>query len=145
MLLRPVSLQDAPLLLDWRNDPLTRENSFQTNVITLDVHLRWLQDALQNPKRKLFMGEENGKSLGIVRGDFSEEGCELSWTIAPEHRGKGFGKEIVRLAIMVLRPQRFFARIKPGNVASERIAQFVGLALTAETKWEAEIGFLSQK
>ena len=143
MLLRPVSLQDAPLLLDWRNDPLTRENSFQTTVISLEEHLRWLKDALTNPKRKLFIAEENGKAFGTVRADFSEEGCELSWTVAPEHRGKGFGKEMVRLAVIVLRPQRFFARIKRGNVASERIAESVGLALT-EAKWEAEIGFLSR-
>jgi RimJ/RimL family protein N-acetyltransferase len=53
----------------------------------------------------------------------------LSWTIAPEHRGKGHGECMVR-ALLALELGPVFAQIRKTNVASIRIAISVGMNLT---------------
>ena len=48
--LRPVTMQDAELILEWVNDPLDRANSYSSEPITLDEHLAWLKRSLSNPE-----------------------------------------------------------------------------------------------
>jgi RimJ/RimL family protein N-acetyltransferase len=134
--LRPATLADAELLFQWRNDPLTRSNSFTTHRVVFDQHLKWLEASLQSLHRQIFVALGPGDiPIGTVRADFMDEQCELSWTVAPEHRQRGFGTLMVKEAIKRLRHRHFRARIKAGNVASERIARAAGLVLS-ETKWE---------
>ncbi len=132
MNLRPVTLQDASLLLQWRNDPVTRLASHNTQEITLEDHFLWLKKLLENSNRRLFIAEVEGLPIGTVRADLEENGVtELSWTIAPEARGKGFGKEMVALlAKQIQGPIR--AEIKVGNISSIKIAEFSGLKFSYE-------------
>ncbi|MDB5888528.1 MAG: GCN5-like N-acetyltransferase, partial [Rhodocyclales bacterium] len=55
IVLRPATLQDAALLLDWRNDPLTRLSSHSADEIPLDEHLAWLNRILGDPLRQLLI------------------------------------------------------------------------------------------
>ena len=65
-----------------------------------------------------------------MRTDILNDGAyELSWTVAPEARGKGIGKAmLVQFKQEVLPEARIVATIQDGNVASEKIAQALGLA-----------------
>jgi RimJ/RimL family protein N-acetyltransferase len=56
---------------------------------------------------------------------------ELSWLIASEARGKGYGKSIVHVLYKLSAPIRM-AKIKSTNVASIKIAKSVGLVLERE-------------
>ncbi len=132
MQLRPATIDDAPLLLTWRNDPVTRANSVHCEVVALADHLRWFAATLQNPKRKLLIAEDGGVSVGTIRIDVIDgESQELSWTVAPEARGKGVGKAMVALAIASLRGT-IAAVIKATNTASLRIAERLGFVLHHE-------------
>ena len=58
-------------------------------------------------------------------------GWLLSWTIAPEARGKGYGKAMVAAMVKQLNgPLR--AETTIGNIASEHIARAIGMKLKAE-------------
>ncbi len=58
-------------------------------------------------------------------------GYELSWTVSPIMRGAGIGKVMVSLlADSINEPIR--AEIKPGNLASIRIAEEAGMMLKRE-------------
>ncbi len=132
MQLRRATIDDADLLLAWRNDAATRANSVHGEIVALADHLRWLVATLQNPKRKLLIAEEGGVSVGTVRVDMNDDGVqELSWTVAPEARGKGVGKAMVALAVAPLRGS-IAAVIKAGNTASLRIVQILGFTLHHE-------------
>jgi RimJ/RimL family protein N-acetyltransferase len=126
MRLRPVTFADAELLLVWRNDPLTRRNSFCASKVKLSEHQKWLKSSLSNPDRKIYIAVENNIPVGTVRGDFSQAGCEVSWTVAPEYRRRGFGRRIVQAAVSLL-GSPVFARIKQGNLPSEKIARAAGV------------------
>jgi RimJ/RimL family protein N-acetyltransferase len=115
-------MDDAELLFAWRNDPETRVNSVNTDPVSWDGHCNWLRASLQNPDRDLLIAEVGGVPVGTVRIDRGDE-TELSWTVAPDHRGNGIGKAMVALAC----PNgEVIAQIKPENIASRRIAASTG-------------------
>lgn len=136
--LRPATLNDSELLLNWRNDPVTRENSVNTCVVTEKEHGLWLSRALVNASVRLFVAISGGEPVGAVRAERLGDGTtELSWTIAPGKRGRGFGKAMVAEAL-ALSGGTVVARIKSGNAASRRIAEAAGFTMTGK---EGEMTF----
>ena len=126
MTLRRATMDDAQRLFDWRNDPVTRQASHSTAELKLDEHLAWLARSLEMPGRAIYIAETDGVAVGTARTDLDEGVTELSWTVAPELRGKGIGEQLVRLLIEQT-PGPLTAEIRMGNAASLRIAQKVGL------------------
>ena len=129
--LRLTTIQDADLLLEWRNDPETRKASHNTAEVQRDEHVTWLSRTLSNPNRRLFVAEEDGVPVGTARADLSEGVWELSWTVAPNARGRGVAKRMVALlASQISEPIR--AEVKAGNLASVRIAEHAGMKFDRE-------------
>ena len=131
--LRKVTFEDWSLLLAWRNDEMTRFNSHTTVLVAEESHKNWLKRALENSGQQLYIAEEDGIPVGTVRADFDEvlNDYLLSWTTAPEARGKGTGKRMVK-ALTDLLNTRIRAEIKSGNTASVKIAEFAGLIFKKE-------------
>lgn len=131
MHLRPATFDDAALLLVWRNDPVTRQNFRSTAIVPLADHIAWLKKSLAMPTRKIYIAEEDGTPVGVVRADLHDGVQELDYTIAPEARGRGIGKMMVlQFVAEVLPGSTLLAGIKRGNTASEKIAQALGLSRT---------------
>ncbi|HEY9584295.1 MAG TPA: GNAT family N-acetyltransferase [Candidatus Paceibacterota bacterium] len=129
MTLKKATIEDAKMLLDWRNDPLTRAQSINTDEIKLADHEAWLKKTLDNSDRELFVAYEDGVPVGTCRIDRESNGgesiFELSWTIAPSARGKGMGKKMLGELINVpkLKGQKLKAVIRPDNLASIKMAE----------------------
>ncbi len=69
--------------------------------------------------------------VGTIRTDRVGKSTELSWTVAPEKRGRGFGKEMVAVfTSQIIDPIQ--AEIKIGNMASIRIAEYSGMKIESE-------------
>jgi RimJ/RimL family protein N-acetyltransferase len=131
--LRQATIQDADMLLGWRNNPETRIASHSTSEVVKEEHLAWLTKTLSNANRRLLVAEENGSPVGTVRADLSEGVWELSWTVAPNARGRGVAKQIVTLlAQKISEPIR--AEVKSDNIASARIAEHAGMAFDREVE-----------
>jgi len=90
--LRPATMVDADILLEWRNDPETRKASHNTVEVQMSDHVSWLSRTLGNPDRRLYIAEENGEPVGTVRADFADGVWELSWTVSPESKRTGSGE-----------------------------------------------------
>ncbi|WP_414471782.1 GNAT family N-acetyltransferase [Microvirga sp. M2] len=120
MRIRPVVIGDARVLFDWRNDPLTRAMSRTTDPVEWDRHVAWLTRRLEAPEPHLYIAEVDGRPVGTIRID----GEEVSYTVTPSERGKGYAVEMLRWA-----RERFgmlTAGIKPENEASIRAAEKAG-------------------
>jgi RimJ/RimL family protein N-acetyltransferase len=130
--LRDAVLSDGRDLFRWRNDPETRVWSRDTSDVSWDEHLTWLKSALRNPNRQLLIAEDARGAVGTIRLDLLDGVWEMSWTVAPEHRGKGVGAAIVRLAVSRMTEERVFAEIKASNFASRRIAEKSGFRLRGD-------------
>lgn len=129
---RVASLADADVLFAWRNDLATRLNSIDATLISSEHHVAWLKSALQSDTRELLIFEKNGIPIGTVRFDKVAAGWELSWTIAPEFRGAGYGRKMVSLAVTQKPNDEILARIKPSNLASKRIVTGLGFRLLTQ-------------
>ncbi|AQG99888.1 hypothetical protein A9R05_14495 [Burkholderia sp. KK1] len=132
--LRKVTAEDANLLYAWRNDPVTRSASHDTSEISRPRHDSWLAASLVNAQRQIFIAEEDGRPVGTVRVDHGSDGtAELSWTVAPDARGKGVATRMVRLvAEEVCRAWPIRAEVKAGNDASAKVAGAAGMQLIME-------------
>jgi len=113
-------MDDAQRLFDWRNDPLTRAMSKTTDPVEWAGHVGWLERRLSRTAPMLFIAEIDGEPVGTFRVDADE----ISYTVAPEHRGKGVAKAMLQVAFA--RFGKLRAEIKPENVASIKAALAAG-------------------
>ena len=98
MILRKAKFDDWKILLDWRNDPISRANSFDQNEITEETHKSWFSKSLKNPERSIYILEDKEKkALGTIRCDLNQDNTKtLSWNINPSNRGQGYGSLIFK-------------------------------------------------
>jgi RimJ/RimL family protein N-acetyltransferase len=128
---------DAELVLDWRNDPVTRAMSLDQEPVPLPQHLLWFRSALADPRRLLLIAERDGESIGMCRFDLEEESAraEVSINLAPAHRGSRLGGAVLRGALRTLEQMRpgirdVIAVVRPENIASVRLFESVGFTRT---------------
>jgi N-acetylneuraminate synthase len=128
--LRPATLGDRELLLAWRNDPQTRAMSLSAAEVSRTEHERWLSSSLDSPDRKLLVAELGDKTIGTVRLDSRGHlAHEVSLTMAPEHRGKGYSVRVLRAAERFAASEgvvHLVATIKKDNAASVRAFKKAG-------------------
>jgi RimJ/RimL family protein N-acetyltransferase len=121
--LRDATEEDVDLLYEWRNEPATRESSFQTAVIDIDSHRQWFARKLsQRDRTRIWILTESGEPAGQVRYDRDSDVAEISFSIDSRFRGRGLGSEILRLsaprACSELRVKRLRGVVKANNPAS---------------------------
>lgn len=121
---RPATRADSEQLLLWRNDPTTRSGFRSGAVVARDEHLSWLNATLADPSRRLLVAEVDGKPIGTARWDrTSIDSWEVSLTVAPDFRGRGFATSIVlaaEAAIASTAATQLVAVIRSENSASKR-------------------------
>ncbi len=126
MNLRRAVMDDASILLAWRNDPETRVQSRNTEPIDFDHHVHWLAGVLADPSRVLCVAEDNGVPVGSNRVDFGPRDAEVSWVIAPDFRGRGLGAAMLAAVVKVFDAVPLRAEIRVDNAPSRRIAERCG-------------------
>ncbi len=126
VILLPATIDDARDLWEWRNDPVTRANSFSPAEIDWVEHTIWLQKVLEDPMHRIYIGKIRGVRIGTCRVEQKSDGVKLlSWTIDPSQRQKGYGKLLVRKLVESF--GNCLAEIKVDNHASIKIAEAAGL------------------
>ncbi|MGL5007967.1 MAG: GNAT family N-acetyltransferase [Plesiomonas sp.] len=129
--LRPANTYDADILLAWRNDVITRQYSHSSDLISTEQHSRWLQSVMNDPSRKVYIAVQNSIPVGMARADLIEGIHILSWAVAPQARGRGIAKQIVKhLLDKTVLPIK--AEIKCANLASIAVAKSNGLRLLSQ-------------
>ena len=81
----------SEMLWEWRNDHTTRQMSKNTEKVSWEQHSCWYEKVLLNNYRKLYIGEEVGIPVGVVRFDkcVNEEYVyEVSINLSPASRRK---------------------------------------------------------
>lgn len=129
--LRPVLDSDIELLWEWANDPVTRQNSFDSAKIPWEEHRDWCRKKLTDADCRLWIASNGGSApVGCVRFDCEESEATISLTVAPSARGKGYGTQIIQQACERLFAESPFrlvhAYIKPNNIASVKVFEAAG-------------------
>lgn len=131
--LRPASREDCRLLWELRNDPETRAASFKTDPIPFEEHQRWFEAAFDSAEIRIFVVQDpSGKGIGYVRFHLEGETAEVSVSVEPSARGKGYGTAAVRMAADRMLSEngnlQVVAYIKPANQVSARTFLLAGFA-----------------
>lgn len=123
---RKATIDDAKVLFLWRNDPLTRKNSINQGEILWEDHVRWFEKKLSDKSYIFLIAEDGENKIGLARANKDDDGFwELSWQIAPDQRGKGYGKEMVTKAVSYFSglEMKTKAQVKKDNLPSIKIAE----------------------
>lgn len=133
--LRRAAMGDWARLLAWRNDPVTRANFTQADVVTPREHCDWLKETLANPDVALFVAEDRDRAVGTGRLDVvrhrKARWGEVSLTVAAEQRGRGYASLLLGALVGQAGPLQLaglVAHVKSENYASLRTFADCGFA-----------------
>ncbi len=142
--LREAKWGDMEQLFLWANDKKVRENSFSTAPIPYGEHRDWYGKKLKEEGTQIYIFCDSHLEVGTLRLEFGTGGVEISYSIAPEYRGRGYGRELISLAEQEVRRWMgknegegisgkvvIKAQVKPGNQASKRIFKEAGYEVHA--------------
>jgi RimJ/RimL family protein N-acetyltransferase len=146
--LRPADASDVYALWVWANDAESRRASGGRDEVGWASHVAWFDACLQSPAHVIFMAAlPSGQPVGVVRFDTQDDWrtARLSYTVAPEARGRGLAVPIVTLGTAALRARHpavsIHADVSPENGRSLRVFRRNGWVESAPSAAAARITF----
>ena len=128
---RDARMDDAELLWRWANDSETRRNSFNQAPILYNDHLEWLESRLRSATTRIWIFSDGDGFVGQVRCEATGDVAELHIVVAPDQRGRGYGKAMLG-HVLCLVPEaygermRIRAQVLKHNVRSLRLFEGCG-------------------
>jgi UDP-2,4-diacetamido-2,4,6-trideoxy-beta-L-altropyranose hydrolase len=128
---REARMTDADLLWRWANDRETRQNSFTKSPILYGEHVTWFERRLTSDATRIWIFNDGDTPVGQVRFDITGDVAEIGITVAPDQRGRGYGKAMLADALRCLYRERG-GRVRPRasvfvrNTASLRLFRACG-------------------
>jgi RimJ/RimL family protein N-acetyltransferase len=124
--LREAEAGDVDLLYEWVNDATTRQSSFDSHIISYEEHTNWFQKVLKDKNTYQYIYIRQGVPVGQVRVKVKNDVAELGYSIAPEYRMMGYGKEIIFLVKNLIcsehkQVRKIIANVKPENIGSKKM------------------------
>ena len=99
MKLRPVTENDGPQIVKWRNDPRISKFFFQKTTLTLDGQKEWFKGYLTRSNREIyFVIENDGLDIGTIGvNDIKDGAGEVTRLLVdPEYQGKNCGFQALK-------------------------------------------------
>lgn len=140
--LRAAVKEDMELLYEWANDLEVRRNAFHTEQIAYETHKTWFENVLRDSNiLQYILVSENSEGMnknlcaieeiGQIRLSLDEEKALISYSIAKNMRGKGYGSQMVSMAEKKIKETNkdikvFVAQVKYENIASAKVFQKCG-------------------
>ena len=103
--LRPADPDDCDRLLEWRNAPDTRANSFTTEEIPLETHRAWFRKKLDDQNCLFFIAVDGDTPVGQIRFDREGDAAVVSLSVAPTLMSRGIGTIMTRLGCLEMHRQ----------------------------------------
>ncbi|MFW2501332.1 GNAT family N-acetyltransferase [Clostridium diolis] len=123
--LERISKEDCDLLFNWANDTEVRKNSFNSDKILYENHIKWFNNKINSDKCSIFILKENRISVGQVRIDIENSTVIISYSIDKNYRGKGLSVILLSLLEEKIRNnniniKKMVGLVKFDNVASQK-------------------------
>ena len=134
--LREATLFDAVTLYHWRNDPIVREQSGNTNLVTWNEHIDWLNKTWSNVYCRLWIFEIDNKPAGQIRFDNKFIAATLSYSLGREYRGHSYAVDMLRMGTRLVLMEWSGINTLQANVRNENIASIKALQSAG---WELDV------
>lgn len=126
--LRPITHDDTPLIIKWRNSPSVKKNFIFRDELTEQMHTAWMENKVKTGEVIQYIIEDLESSLPVgsvyIRDiDTENESGEYGIFIGEDSaRGKGLGSETAKLFTDFALYQLGFHRISLRVIASNASA-----------------------
>ncbi|MGF1679612.1 MAG: UDP-2,4-diacetamido-2,4,6-trideoxy-beta-L-altropyranose hydrolase [Candidatus Methylacidiphilales bacterium] len=140
VVLREATDEDMGLLYRWANEAETRRQAFHPEPIPWEDHVQWFhRKRAEHGQTHLWMAEtEEGQAVGQVRLELLNGEWIISYSVAPEMRGKKIAARMLQEAMHTIQDRqadvRWVGLVKEGNTASIRVFEKLGY----EKEWMPE-------
>lgn len=128
--LRLATNDDCNFIYEMANDREVRMNSFNSEPIEYDSHVKWFSKKLLSSESEIYILLADGERAGQVRIDINEGVAIISYMISKDNRGKGLGSIMLQLleekAFMRNDVKCLLGEVKSGNAASVRVFEKLG-------------------
>lgn len=129
--LRKAEKNDMDLLFKWANDLVVRSNSFNSDPIPYENHVKWFNKMMEDSTVPQFILMDDDMPVGQIRLNIENDDAEIGYSIESEFRGKGYGHRILQLVADEVRESypnisTLIAKVKPENAASNRLFESEG-------------------
>jgi RimJ/RimL family protein N-acetyltransferase len=122
--LRPIREDDLPTMYEWRIDLATWAMTTPVGAypMTWDLYVQRAKQHSDDPENSSgFAVEVEGTLVGragLFKFDPLSRSCEVGLQFGPEHRGKGYGREVLRLLVDFAFRHRNMHRVYLTTIAS---------------------------
>lgn len=141
--IRPAAESDCANVFRLSNMDYVRQNSFQTEKILWDNHVRWFKNCLQDSRVKFFIIEEND-FIGQVRLNIRDGNAVISISILKEFQNKGIASRVLR-QIIEENDYSYSAQVKTANSISQKLFESLGFVRTDDESSEEYCNYVLAK
>lgn len=138
--LRPITRDDASVVLAWQRYSETRRHFRDPNPPTDEEHARWVERAVEANSKLIEIIECDGAAAGLLQLSRIEQdgtrphGFEVSILVAPEFRRRGIARAALRAARRLIVEAPLVAYVKKENQASRALFRGLGY-IPAGSDW----------
>jgi RimJ/RimL family protein N-acetyltransferase len=129
--LRPISADDVEVVVAVYGDPPTMTTMPWRLLPSRVAAAAWLEDRLSELADTghgyFVVTDRAGTLVGLCGFMPRGEQFEIGWVIREPHWGHGFATEAAAAVVSSASDRTIFAAIRPGNLASIRVAEKIGL------------------
>jgi UDP-2,4-diacetamido-2,4,6-trideoxy-beta-L-altropyranose hydrolase len=136
--IRKANQVDVDVTFSWANHPETRKHSFSKDKIEWDSHCNWFVNKINSGNCIYLILEKESVPLGSIRFDLKEGDALISYLIAPENHGQGFGTILLKKGLQYLEKHQESKNLKT-------VTGIVQEANTASIKTFERFGFRGVK
>ena len=136
---RTMTEQDLETVLLWRNQPKVRRFMFTTHEISSEEHIRWYQQASQDPRRHLLIFQMDSKPMGFIHLNEIAQGGIAEWGFyaapdAPKGTGRALGNAALQCAFEKLGLHKLCAKVIAFNKRSIQFHTQLGFSIEGVLK-----------
>lgn len=145
---RFASEEDCELVFNWINDPIVRQNSYNSENIAFEDHKNWFFKKIKNPDTIYMIFSFENIPAGQVRIEKNYENL-IGILVDQNFRGKSLSSEMLKISVeqfkMKYPEEKITAHIKYDNLPSLKSFLKAGFEIVEEKEINGSKSFILKK
>lgn len=142
-----LAIEEKKLILEWRNDESIRKWMYNTDAISLDKHLQFIEMLRKDESKFYFLVKRKGVPVGVVSLiDIKDNIGDWGYYIAPSFHNKNLGVEFYHHALLyfftTLKFSKIIGYVLKDNKSANSFSDLFGFSKALQLK---EIGEATQE
>jgi RimJ/RimL family protein N-acetyltransferase len=131
---RKAELSDINIFFKWINEAEVRANSFDSNIVTWEEHVKWFNEKIYDPNYSFYLFQNNNDDyIGQIRiNKINDIDSIVGVSVCNDFRGLGYGAQIIEEAsndyFKSFKNSIINAYIKSDNISSKKIFEKAGFS-----------------